>query len=134
MKESKTFNRDYGELQKIFTYLKENLAKFGINDDVLFEMELTAEEIFMNMVRHNKSTEEPIKLTLEKKGQNLILSFTDHETDPFDITKADEVDFDEYIKERKSGGLGIHLIRKYMDDVNFKHADGVSTITLTKKI
>lgn len=134
MKANKTFEREFDELQNLFVFLKKNLLKCDVGRGDLFELELTAEEIFMNMVRHNTSTDKPIEVSLEKKDQNVVLCFTDYEKTPFDITKAGEVDFDDYIKKRKSGGLGIHLIRKYMDDVTFNHADGVSKITITKKI
>lgn len=134
MKASKTFEREYDALQNLFVFLKEYLQKCNVSRGDLFELELTAEEIFMNMVRHNTSTIKPIEVSVQKKGKNVVLCFTDHEKTPFDITKANEVDFDDYLKKRKSGGLGIHLIRKYMDDVSFEHADGVSKITITKKI
>lgn len=89
----------------------------------------------MNMIRHNHSEKaKEIEVTVEKKDREITLSLSDYEEVPFDITRAEGVDFDEYIKNKLSGGLGIHLVREVMDEVKFEHHQGMSTITIIKHI
>ncbi|MDR9416187.1 MAG: ATP-binding protein [Gracilimonas sp.] len=128
------FKRDADELQFIFQFLREHWKELKIEDKSKKELELSVEEIFMNMVRHNTNSDFDIKLLVEKKDGSIILKLSDHEIQPFDITKTDDVDFEEYFRKKKTGGLGIHLVKKLMDDIQFTHSNGISTITITKKI
>jgi len=129
------FDRNTDELQHIFNFLKLSWEEFQVDGNDQLEMELSVEEIFMNMIRHNHSAlAKQIEVTVEKKEREIALSLSDHEEVPFDITKAEGVDFEEYIKKVKSGGLGIHLVKKLMDEVKFEHRLGVSTVTIIKHI
>ncbi|WP_428234926.1 ATP-binding protein [Gracilimonas sp.] len=134
MKITGTFKRDVDELQNIFDFLKKNWAGYEVNGNDQRKIELSVEEIFMNMVRHNPNAEFDIKLIVEKKNRKIILSLSDFEEKPFDITQARDVDFEEYFRQKKSGGLGIHLVKEIMDDIKFVHRNGISTITITKLI
>jgi serine/threonine-protein kinase RsbW len=98
------------------------------------EMQLSVEELFMNMVRHNSDAEGDIKMNVERKGDKINISLIDSEEVPFDLTKIKEVDFDQYFEEKKFGGLGIHLVKELMDEIKFNHCNGISTITMTKQI
>lgn len=134
MNSKKTFRRNIDELQNIFEFLEMNFQKIPIQQKDQFEMELSVEEIFMNMVRHNSGSSEHIEVTFAGDDKTVVLSLIDNEKVPFDITKTKEVDFEEYFREKKSGGLGIHLVKQFMDSVTFDHQNGVSTIIITKHI
>ncbi len=135
MKSKRRFDRRVDELESIFNFLKIYWQEFQIGDRDQHDMELSVEEIFMNMIKHNTSKSSgDIEVSIEKTGRKVVLSLTDSEEVPFDITKASRVDFEDYIKNIRSGGLGIHLVRKLMDDVKFEHNDGLSIITITKLI
>lgn len=134
MKNKGIFKRDVEELQNIFRFLQSNWKHFKVKDEYQKELELSVEEIFMNMIRHNSDTDFDIKVLVEKKNSRIILSLSDYEEVPFDITQTDEIDFEEYFEQKKAGGLGIHLVKNLMDDIQFTHNDGISTITMTKQI
>lgn len=53
---------------------------------------------------------------------------------PFDPTKAPKADITLSVEERAIGGLGIHLVRNIMDDVSYKHEDGMNILTMIKNI
>lgn len=134
MKNKGIFKRDVEELQNIFRFLQSNWKHFKVEDQYQKELELSVEEVFMNMIRHNSNTDFDIKVLVEKKNSRIILSLSDYEEVPFDITQTDEVNFEEYFEQKKAGGLGIHLVKKFMDEIQFTHHNGISTITMTKLI
>ncbi|MAL17968.1 MAG: hypothetical protein CL670_00780 [Balneola sp.] len=134
MKSQKVFKRHINELQSIFSFLKGNWNEFEVEEGVQMEMQLSVEELFMNMVRHNSDAEGDIKMNVERKGDKINISLIDSEEVPFDLTKIKEVDFDQYFEEKKFGGLGIHLVKELMDEIKFNHCNGISTITMTKQI
>lgn len=135
METKKSFERNIDELQNIFNFLKIRWEEFHVQVNDQLDMELSVEEIFMNMIRHNRSeSAQDIEIKVEKKDREIMLSLIDSEDIPFDITNTKEIDFNDYIKNLKSGGLGIHLVKELMDEVKFEHRQGVSTITITKHI
>ena len=75
---------------------------------------------------------------------NILLEvFADEETvtfelrddgTPFDPTATEEVDINSIVKNRTIGGLGIHLMRHYMDTITYERKDGQNVLTMSKKI
>jgi hypothetical protein len=59
---------------------------------------------------------------------------TDVDAEPFDITQADEYDTRQPLKERPIGRLGIHLVRRMVDEINYEYKDRQSKITLIKDL
>ena len=54
---------------------------------------------------------------------------------PFDPTATKEVDNPKvYVEQRIVGGLGIHLIRHYMDALSYVRQDGQNVLTMTKQL
>lgn len=134
MKSVKTFGRSINELENIFNFLEGIGEKFKVNERNLHDIELSVEEIFTNMVRHNSSSTEAIEISMETNNGQILTCLTDHEDQPFDLTQTAEIDFDDYIENKKAGGLGIFLVKQLMDEVKFEHLNGVSKITIIKNI
>lgn len=132
MKSSVGFKKDRNELQSIFSFLEKVWIEESLDSKITSEIELAVEELFMNMVRHNPDNDSSVQLSIEKHDGRIEVSISDREKTPFDITQTDEIDLDEYIDRANSGGLGIHLVKSLMDDISFKHDNGISTITITK--
>ena len=54
---------------------------------------------------------------------------------PFDpLTDAREPDLTASVEDREIGGLGIFLVRKNMDSVEYQYRDGANRITMKKKL
>ena len=53
---------------------------------------------------------------------------------PFDPTTVPEVDVSLPAEERSVGGLGIHLMRHYMDAISYERVDNQNVLTMKKKL
>ena len=53
---------------------------------------------------------------------------------PFDPTLVDEVDVTLPANQRAVGGLGIHLIRHYMDTFSYERRGNQNVLTMTKDL
>lgn len=51
---------------------------------------------------------------------------------PFDPTRHPDPDLEAALEDRKIGGLGIHLVRRFMDDFRYERRDGRNHIHLRK--
>ena len=125
--------------------------------------EVPALGIFVGSICHdmrfNELTEQGIRLAVEEAVVNImnyaypegtravILIEVDADADletltfvlrdegvAFDPTAYQEVDVDTHVGQQKVGGLGIHLMRHYMDTLTYERKDGENVLTMTKKI
>jgi anti-sigma regulatory factor (Ser/Thr protein kinase) len=92
------------------------------------------EEIFTNMVKYNLKSKKEISVELSKKGENLFITFTDCNGKPFRLESSAPYNTGLPLEERPVGKLGIHLVKKYIDDIQYEYTDGRSTITFKKKL
>ena len=129
-----SFKREVDSLDEIFGFVRRFFLKEEIGREYLFPVDLVVEEIFTNFVKYNHGGNSDIDINLDRKDDTLTISVVDHDVEPFDITKAPEVKTDQPAEKRRIGGLGIHLVRRLMDRVEYDYTDRRSTITLVKRI
>jgi anti-sigma regulatory factor (Ser/Thr protein kinase) len=130
----KYFRRATNSLEGIFAFLQEFATAEGLDESVTYVMNLVVEELFTNMVKYspNGSAEIPISLTLD--ADRLIMRLVDRDVAEFDITKAKKANTELPLEERKPGGLGLHLIKHMVDEIEYQYRDSSSVITITKKL
>jgi len=129
-----TFRRDITELGKLFDMIGDFFDAQPIDRNARNAVELAAEEIFTNCVRHNVDGKGEIDVRLRLEGNELAMSFTDYGAPPFDFEHAPAPDIHQPLGERTPGGLGVHLVKTMMDRVEYEYDEGNSTITLFKRV
>jgi anti-sigma regulatory factor (Ser/Thr protein kinase) len=105
---------------------------YKVEESVSFSINLAIEELFTNTVKYNPNRQGDFTIDIEKKGKYLIVKLTDHNSQEFDLKKVVEVDPTQRLEERKIGGLGLHLVRKMVDNLEYEYTKGESIITFTK--
>ena len=128
------FKRHITSLDGIFRFVSEAFAHCGINRFYEPAIRLVVEELFTNLVKYNRRTVTDISIMIDKKQKQLILTMTDHGAEDFDITKTKEVDITKPLDERTPGGLGIHLVKKMADALEYRYSDGESRVTFIKNL
>ena len=131
---NKKFDRSFGALEHVFEFIERFFVAEAIDRSLQHTVEFAVEELFTNMVKYSPGTGEEIELNLEPIQGGVQVSIIDHDVEPFDPTKAAEVDIDRPIEEREPGGLGLHLIRKLVDSMDYEYKERQSKITFTAKL
>jgi anti-sigma regulatory factor (Ser/Thr protein kinase) len=97
-------------------------------------IDLVVEELFTNMVKYSPESIAEVDVRLERIDGGVEVTLTDHDVEPFDVTQRPEVNVDLPIEQRKPGGLGLHLIRRLTDSVEYRYSseDRQSRIIIRK--
>jgi anti-sigma regulatory factor (Ser/Thr protein kinase) len=128
------FNRSFESLDQIFAFTERFFASECIDPQYLFTVNLAVEELFTNMVKYNPAGNGQIALHIQRLEDAVRVRLRDPESPPFDVTAPQPVDPDAPIESRESGGLGLFLVHKVVDSLDYTYRDGTSTITFTRKL
>jgi len=97
-------------------------------------MKFIIEELFTNMVKYSKPSRSDIFLKIERHDEQCSIIMSEDDVEMFDITKIPDADVTKPIEERTPGGLGIYLIRKMVDRLDYDYLNRRSQITIIKKL
>ncbi|MBL4901892.1 MAG: ATP-binding protein [Desulfocapsa sp.] len=119
--------------------LKSNLERIAfswkLSKEELFELNLILEEICTNSIMHvkeNHRTNE-IEITLVREGSLLTMTVTD-QNPAFDPTAVKDPDVTSPLHKRKIGGLGLYLVKQYVDHISCTRTGNTNTLIMTKKL
>lgn len=128
------FARTFESLDPLFSFIAGFLASRGVAAEQAHDVQLVAEELFTNLVKHNRDGRAPIAVQLSWQAPVLTLTLRDFGVEPFDVTRAAPPDLDAPLAARRAGGLGLHLVRRIADRLDYDYRDRTSTITVTKRL
>ena len=118
----RTFSRRIDAIQEIFAFTAEVFAREGVDSGLLPSVDLTLEELFTNMVKYSPSSSTTVRIDVTKVDGGVEVTLTDYDVEPFDVTRSPDVNVNLPIEQRKPGGLGLHLIRRLVDSVEYAYS------------
>lgn len=128
------FQRKIDSLKQIFDFVSKFINQNKLDEDTAFSINLVIEELFTNMVKYHPGNSNDILISISKDSNKLIISLTDYDVEPFDITDTKDVNPNQSLEERRIGGLGLYFVMKMMDTVTYEYKDRQSKITLIKQL
>ncbi len=124
------------KLETVTKFADKILVKAGAADKVIRQINIVIDEIFSNIANYAYEGDDGkvrIRLNILKETGEAEIIFMDKGL-PFNPLETDEPDLSGDAEERTVGGLGIFVVRKTMDAVNYKYKDGINILTIRKKI
>ena len=124
------------DIQQIPT-LAEWVDELGIPMELNMPINLALEEAVSNVMLYAYPGRNDGKVFVEfakakdEQGEKLIFTISDSGI-PFDPTAKPEADITLSAEDRAIGGLGIHLVRKLMDEIRYERQDEKNILTLVK--
>lgn len=129
------FKRNIQTLGDIFDFVDECAGALALPPSLLFSLKFVIEELFTNMVKYSVSdTRSDIAIDLRREDRRVIVRLTDSGVDAFDVTKAGDADVTLGLEERKIGGLGIHIVKRMVDSIDYQYHERQSVITFSKNL
>ena len=105
----------------------------GLPEKTIFALALALEECGSNVVNHayQRDAARTFHVTLERIGDAFVIELRD-DGPAFDPTVAPRKD--QAGDDDLPGGLGIELVRRYVDGLDYQRADGKNILRLTKRL
>jgi len=128
------FRREMAALSGVLAMSHEFCRLNGVDDGNRDTIDFVLEELFTNAVKYGVQADDEILITLDRVGDEIRLSITDFDADRFDIREAAEVDVEQPLEARTPGGLGIHLVRKLADRIEYDYADRIGTTIVHRRL
>ena len=127
------FRRSIDSVADIYRFSEDVMAAAGIDESVRFPVHLAMEELFVNLVSYNPGARQDILIDVHTENGGVTVTITDHDAAEFDVTRQRPVDTGASLRERKPGGLGLHLIQHMVDTLEYDYRDGRSKIRFSKE-
>ena len=116
-----SFERTFDVIESMAAFSAAAFARLGADEHLLPIVDLAVEELFTNMVKYGVGSSAPVRLEVGAIAGGVEVRLTDVDVEPFDITQAPDVDVNAPIEEREPGGLGLHLIRRMADSIDYEY-------------
>ena len=118
----RSFRRSFDSLEEIFAFTSQFFAAHDIDPALLPTVDLTIEELFTNMVKYSPAGNASVRVEMATTPGGVEVTLTDYDVDRFDVTKAPDANINLPIEERRPGGLGLHLIRRLVDSLQYEYS------------
>ena len=135
MRKGIVLSNDTQEVPQLNAFVEEVCQTVGFSQPVMMQIKLAIEEAVVNVMKYAYPSGHRGEVTIEAASNDVRLKFTIIDSGkPFDPTVQSEVDTSLSAKQRKIGGLGIHIMRQNMDSINYERMGNLNVLTLRKKI
>jgi phosphoserine phosphatase RsbU/P len=128
-------NNRLSEFDRLSQTLSEFGRQHGLGPNIVHDLNLTLEEIITNIISYGytDSREHEIKVRLTVQPGEVKAEVED-DGQFFNPLEAPEPDTAKSLQERTIGGLGIHLVRKLMDGLEYQRQEGKNLLAMKKHL
>ena len=100
---------------------------------VAYAVNLVIDEILTNTISYGYEDDErhQIEIIVRVEAEALVVVIVD-DSMPFDLALAPERDLEASLEDTPLGGLGLFLVHRMMDSVEYRREEGCNVVTLVK--
>ena len=124
---------DVSDVPLLDAFVKEICSAIQLDEATATNVCLAVEEAVVNVMRYayTDGSKGEIRVSATASSDKLTFEIRD-DGKPFDPTAAENPDITLSARQRPIGGLGIFLMRQYMDAMSYKREFDSNVLTLTK--
>lgn len=119
-------------LKKLRAFVQKGAQRAGFGRRGIYAVQLAVDEAASNIIEHGYSGQ-PGDITCEWRiiPQGLEIVLCDRGR-PFDPSQAPPPDLTSTLQQRQTGGLGIYLIQRMVDELHYERTPAGNRLTLVK--
>ena len=135
---NKKFKADVKEINHIFEYFT-NILNKAVGEENIKNYYIVIDEIFSNIAKYayknitdDREKYVSIDLTIDLEKKKIKMIFEDDGV-PFNPLTIMDPNTNKSASEREVGGLGIYIVKKMMDKVDYKYKNNKNVLIIEKK-
>ena len=126
-----TFSCDEKALSATREYLEMRLENCGCTSPEREQLLIALDEVVSNVVRCSGASGIALEVRFSRAKKGVTVSVSD-DGKPFNPLQMPEPDTKLALEDRPTGGLGILLLRKIMDSLDYRYAHGCNIVSFRK--
>ncbi|HAZ05088.1 MULTISPECIES: ATP-binding protein [Acetobacterium] len=131
-----TVNASTDKLPEVLEFIDTELETAGASMKMIFQIDLAAEEIFVNIANYAYAPDDGnVIIQVDNYGEPPLveIQFID-QGDPFNPLENPDPDITLTAEERQIGGLGVLMVKKSMDAVDYRFEENKNILTIKKLV
>ena len=120
-----TFKRTIEAVEDIFRFTEETFEREGLGPDLRIPVDFALEELFTNVVKYGNQTDAGVHVEITPITGGVEVTMIEDDAIRFDPTERPPVDTTLPLEQRTAGGLGIHLVSKMLDALEYQYDEGL---------
>ena len=123
-------------IPQVTAFLDEQLEALDCPMKAQMQLDVALDELFSNIAYYAyapETGEATVRFTFDEITRTVALTLIDNGV-PFDPLAKEDPDITLPAAERSVGGLGIFLVRKTMDSMDYRYENGKNILTIQKRI
>lgn len=134
-KYSLTVDSSTKHLAEVRDFVAGHAQTVGLSEKIIDEIRLAVDEAYTNIIKHayKNTPQKPVRIEVGIDKSKLWISIKD-EGEGFKPDEYRAPDILKRIKNKQRGGMGVYLIQKLMDQVQYNQKGGVNEIRMVKNL
>lgn len=120
----------------ITAWIDEELEKVGCSIKAQMQIDVAIDELFSNIAYYAYAPdtgEATVRFGFDPASRTATITFIDSGK-PYNPLERNDPDITKTVEERTVGGLGIFLVKKTMDSLNYHYSEGRNIFSIQKKV
>lgn len=129
-----TVDANRESIPQVAAFVERELENFSCPMKTLAQINIAVDEIYSNIVNYAYGDGVgKASVAVESAGENTVRVTFEDSGIPYDPLAKPDPDVTLSAEERKIGGLGIFIVKKTMDSMEYKYEDDKNILAIVKK-
>jgi serine/threonine-protein kinase RsbW len=126
---------DIAELERLKTFIDTFCEVESVQMETCFQLQIALEELVLNIINYGQCEPKKgaIRFSIKRQGDEIIAALSDPGVS-FNPLEAPPPDLAADVRDRQVGGLGIHLVRNFMQSICYERCEGRNCLYFTKRL
>lgn len=123
-------------VEEVTRFIDEQLEALDCPMKAQMQIDIAIDELFSNIAYYAYSPtvgKATVRFEVNEEPLSVTISFLDNGV-PYNPLDKEDPDITLSAEEREIGGLGIFMVKKSMDSIDYKYEDGQNILTIKKNI
>lgn len=123
-------------IETVTEFVNEQLEALDCPMKAQIQIDIAIDELFGNIAHYAYNPDvgsATVRIEVTEEPLAVIITFIDNGV-PYDPLAVADPDTTLSADERQLGGLGIYMVKKSMDEINYEYKDGKNILSIKKKL